>query len=171
MSFTLGVDIGTDRSRGVLADPHGEMIARAERPHKMLVPRPGWADHRAQADWWRGFTTIAQEIIAAGGADPHVIKAVAVSGIGPCMLPLDVAGAPLMNAVLYGVDNRAAEVAELTARIGEDVLIARCGNPLSAQSVGPKVLWLRRSHSTSSPRRRRSRRPQATWCSGSPANT
>ena len=68
-----------------------------------------------------------------------------MSGMGPCMLPVDAAGAPLMNAVLYGVDTRAAaEVTELTARIGGDVVLERCGNALSSQSVGPKLLWLRR---------------------------
>ena len=62
------------------------------------------------------------------------------------MLPVDAAGEPLMNAVLYGVDGRAErEVAELTARIGEDVLLDRCGNALTSQSVGPKILWLKRN--------------------------
>ena len=60
------------------------------------------------------------------------------------MLPVDAAGEPLMNGVLYGVDTRAAkEIAELTARIGEDVLLDRCGNALTSQSVGPKILWLK----------------------------
>ena len=62
------------------------------------------------------------------------------------MLPVDAEGEPLMNGVLYGVDTRAAqEIAELTARIGEDVLLARCGNALTSQSVGPKILWLKRN--------------------------
>jgi xylulokinase len=62
------------------------------------------------------------------------------------MLPVDAAGEPLMNAVLYGVDTRAAkEVAELTERIGADVLLDRCGNALTSQSVGPKILWLKRT--------------------------
>src|SRR5690606_9634642 len=48
--------------------------------------------------------------------------------------------------VLYGVDTRAhREVEELTASIGEDVLLERCGNALTSQSVGPKILWLRRN--------------------------
>ena len=50
-----------------------------------------------------------------------------------------------MNAVLYGVDTRAAkEIAELTDRIGEENLIDWCGNALTSQSVGPKILWFRR---------------------------
>ena len=40
--------------------------------------------------------------------DDADIKAVATSAIGPCMLPVDADGRPLMNGVLYGVDTRAA---------------------------------------------------------------
>jgi xylulokinase len=62
------------------------------------------------------------------------------------MLPVDTQGEPLMNAVLYGVDARAAkEITELTEAIGQDVLLDRCGNALTSQSVGPKILWLKRN--------------------------
>ena len=62
------------------------------------------------------------------------------------MLPVDADGEPLMNAVLYGVDSRAhREIAELTAAIGDDTLLDKCGNALTTQSVGPKILWLKRN--------------------------
>jgi xylulokinase len=52
----------------------------------------------------------------------------------------------LSKAVLYGVDTRAAaEVAELTAEIGEARLVAETGQSLTSQSVGPKILWLKRN--------------------------
>jgi xylulokinase len=62
------------------------------------------------------------------------------------MVPVDADGEALMNGVLYGVDTRAEkEVAELTARIGEAELVAKCGSALTSQSVGPKILWLKRN--------------------------
>jgi xylulokinase len=144
MSLTLGIDIGTFESKGVLVDGTGTIVATATRPHRMLVPRPGWAEHRADEDWWADFVAISREMLAA--RDPREVTAVACSAIGPCMLPVDRDGGPLANAVLYGVDTRAAEeVAELTAAIGESVLLERCGNALTSQSVGPKILWLKRN--------------------------
>jgi len=146
MPYTLGIDIGTFESKGVLVDSSGEIACRAACPHKMIVPQPGWAEHRAREDWWEGFRSITRSILGESNVAPGDIRAVAVSAIGPCMLPVDSAGGPLMNAVLYGVDGRAErEVAELTERIGEDVLLNRCGNALTSQSVGPKILWLRRN--------------------------
>ncbi|WP_300013790.1 FGGY-family carbohydrate kinase [uncultured Roseobacter sp.] len=145
MAYTLGIDIGTYETKGVLVDFEGRVVAQAARGHQMLVPQPGWAEHRPEEDWWGDFVYVCQTLLRDSGVDSRDIKAVACSAIGPCMLPVDAQGAPLMNGVLYGVDGRAeAEVRELTDRIGEDVLIDRCGNALTSQSVGPKILWLKR---------------------------
>src|SRR5215212_6439445 len=145
MKYYLGVDIGTFEAKGVLVDALGEIVASASRAHKMLVPQPGFAEHRPREDWWGGLATLTRELLAVSGIAPPAIAAVGSSAIGPCMLPVDARGEPLMNGVLYGVDTRAAqEVAELTQRIGADVILERCGNALTSQSVGPKILWLKR---------------------------
>jgi len=144
MRCTLGIDIGTFESKGVLVDSAGNIIASASTPHKMLVPQPGWAEHRPNEDWWGDFCLLSKKLIADSGVDPRDIVAVAASAIGPCMLPVDAARQPLMNGVLYGVDTRAArQIAALTERIGEATLLERCGNALTSQSVGPKILWLK----------------------------
>lgn len=147
MTHILGIDIGTFESKGVLADASGAVVATAMRPHTMLVPQPGWAEHRPEEDWWGDLVAITRELLAVSGVDPRAIAAVATSAIGPCMLPVDAGGVPLMNAVLYGVDTRAAaQIASLNARIGEDLILAACGNALTSQSVGPKILWLKETH-------------------------
>ncbi|MEM1076582.1 MAG: FGGY family carbohydrate kinase, partial [Pseudomonadota bacterium] len=145
MPYTLGIDIGTFETKGVLVDQSGVVCAQASRAHKMLVPHPGWAEHRPEEDWWGDFVHVCRALRADGGVAAEDIKGVACSAIGPCMLPVDPQGTPLMNGVLYGVDGRAEEqVRELTEQIGETEIIARCGNALTSQSVGPKILWLKR---------------------------
>ncbi len=144
MTYTLGIDIGTYESKGVLVDGDGRIAAQAVSPHKMLVPQPGWAEHRPDEDWWHDFKAITAEILKTSGIDPAQIACIATSAIGPCMLPVDEAGAPLMNAVLYGVDTRSEkQIASLNAQIGEEQIFATCGNALTTQSVGPKILWLK----------------------------
>ena len=145
MSCYFGIDIGTFESKGILVDGDGRVMASAARPHKMIVPQPGWAEHRPREDWWDDFNFISRKVLADSQIAAASVKAIGCSGIGPCMLPVDAEGEPLGNAILYGVDNRAAEeIVELTGRIGLDVLLERCGNALTSQSVGPKVLWLKR---------------------------
>lgn len=144
MKYYLGIDIGTFESKGVLVDQTGAIAAQAARPHKMLVPQAGWAEHDPDQDWWGDFCFLSKKLIAESGVDPRDIKAVGASAIGPCMLPVDAEGNALMNGVLYGVDTRAAkEIEELNKTLGEDCILDRCGNALTSQSVGPKILWLK----------------------------
>jgi xylulokinase len=112
----------------------------------MLVPQPGWAEHRPKQDWWGDFTFICKNMLAESGIAPNSIRAVGTSAIGPCMLPVDKDGEALSNAALYGVDTRAAkEIVELNAAIGPERILDRCGNALTSQSVGPKILWLKKN--------------------------
>lgn len=144
MAYYLGVDIGTFESKGVLVDGTGEIVAQAARPHKMLVPQPGWAEHDPDKDWWGDFCFLSKALIAQSGIDPKDIRAVGASAIGPCMLPVDRDGNALMNGVLYGVDTRAArEIETLNASLGAARILDECGNALTSQSVGPKILWLK----------------------------
>jgi xylulokinase len=146
MSHYLGIDIGTFESKGVLVDDEGRIVASASKPHRMLVPRPGWAEHRPKQDWWGDFTFISKKLIAGSGIDSKSIRAVGASAIGPCMLPVDANGEALSNAALYGVDARAsAEIDGLNIEIGAERILARCGNALTSQSVGPKILWLKKN--------------------------
>lgn len=140
----LGVDVGTASTKGVLARPDGEILGIAERPHELSLPRPGWAEHDAEGMWWRDFTEICAELLPK--CDGGSVAAVCLSGIGPCFQAGDKDGNPLRPAILYGIDTRASrEVGELTMKYGNANITRRCGNPLSAQSVGPKISWLRRN--------------------------
>ncbi len=146
MSAFIGIDIGTFESKGVLLDECGRVLANAARPHRMIVPQPGWAEHRPDEDWWDDLTALTRALLAESRCPPAEIKAVGVSAIGPCMLAVDANGRPMGNAVLYGVDTRAtAEILSLTQRIGTEALLQTGGNLLTSQSVGPKILWLQRN--------------------------
>ena len=144
MQYLLGIDIGSFSAKGVLLDETGRIVATAQRQHEMRVPGPGLAEHDAEVDWWDGFRLLCRRLITDANIDAATIAAVAASGIGPCVLPVDAAGRPLRPAILYGVDTRASrEIAELDALLGRDLVLARTGNALTTQSVGPKIRWLR----------------------------
>jgi xylulokinase len=146
MSATLGIDVGTYESKGALVGEDGRILATAARRHDLIVPRPGWAEHHPERDWWADVVWLSRKLLSDCGLAAPEVEAVAVSAIGPCMLPVGGDGAPLMNAVLYGIDTRASqEVEELTTRLGAEAILAFCGNALTSQAVGPKILWLKRN--------------------------
>jgi xylulokinase len=146
--LVLGVDIGTSSSKGVLARPDGTIVAVAGRPHPLLLPRPGWAEHDALTVWWGDFLAICRELVETAHATGGQVAAVCISGIGPTLLAADADGQPLRPAILYGIDSRSTrEIAELTERYGAETILTRTGTLLSSQAIGPKLAWLRRNES------------------------
>jgi xylulokinase len=105
------------------------------------MPRPGWFEHDADRVWWAEVADIGRQLCER--ADD--VAGVCVSGIGPCVLVADASGRPLRRAILYGIDTRAErEIVELEQELGADAILARCGSPLTSQSVGPKLRWIQR---------------------------
>lgn len=141
--LVLGVDIGTYEAKGVLVAADGSVVVQHRRPHSVLTPSPGFVEHDPHTVWWAGFVEIAQTLLADSGASAADVRAVAVSGIGPCVLPVDGDGEPLRNAILYAVDSRArTQIDDLNEAYSHEEIIARAGTPLSSQSAGPKILWV-----------------------------
>src|SRR5688572_30087230 len=140
----LGVDIGTYSSKGVICAPDGEVLAEATIEHGLNLPRPGWAEHDAEAIWWGEFVALTRMLLGEriNGED---IGGVAVSAIGACVLPVDAQGHPLRQGILYGIDTRATdEIGWLNERFGEEPMFDLGGMALTSQAIGPKILWILR---------------------------
>ena len=136
----LGIDIGTSSSKGVVSDSLGNVIASSSVEHELLLPSPGYAEHDPINTWWHDFRVIVDDLVIRPS---RKISAIAISGIGPCVLPTDQDGTPLRNAILYGIDTRAREeIKELTEKYGEANVLEKCGSPITTQAVGPKLLWI-----------------------------
>ena len=142
--YFMGIDIGTYESKGVLMDASATVVAYASCPHLLETPEPGYAEHDAEGTWWKDFCQLSNRLISESGVDPADIRAVAASAIGPCCLPVDKDMNPLRKAILYGIDCRAArEIQYLEGKIGKNQIFERFGTPLTTQSAGAKVLWIK----------------------------
>lgn len=142
--YFMGIDIGTYESKGIISDSKGTVIASHACPHIMESPAPGYAEHDALKTWWSDFCVISNSLIEKSKIKPTDIKAVGCSTIAPCCLPVDKDCNPLRKAILYGVDVRAdQEIHFLENHYGKDKIFEKCGTPLTSQSVGAKILWLK----------------------------
>ncbi len=140
----MGIDTGTNSSKGVLIDDQGNVIAQHSTQHAMTNPAPGHYEHDAEKDWWGDLCTISRKLIEKSGADPKDIKALGTSALGADCLPVDENCVPLRKAILYGIDARATdEMAQLTEMYGEEQIRKWYGRPLCSSDVMPKILWIK----------------------------
>ncbi len=144
-AYLLGIDIGTYESKGVLTTGAGEVVATAAVGHELSIPRPGWAEHDADAVWWHDCVTLCRRLLSESRVDPRQIGGVGVSAIAPCVLPVDADGRPLRPGILYGIDTRATDlIPELEQTLGREAIFRQGASHLSAQAAGPKIAWIRR---------------------------
>lgn len=140
MRCTLGVDIGTSSSKGVLVDADGAIVATATRSHDVSRPRTGWVEMDGDV-WWDEFVDLARELLAA--VPDAEVAGVGVSGMGPCILLADEDDRPVRPAILYGVDTRStAQIERMTRELGESEITRIGGSTLTSQAGGPKLVWV-----------------------------
>jgi len=142
----FGIDIGTFSSKAALVTPAGEVLRTAVVPHGISTPAPGHVEQDADGIWWHDVCVLCRQLLDGAPFRGSDVAAVAVSAIGPCLLPLDAAGRPLRPGILYGVDVRAAaEITELDALIGREEIQRFSLMSLTSQAIGPKIRWLRKN--------------------------
>jgi xylulokinase len=148
MAYIIGIDVGTYESKGVLVDRKGQVLISTSVPHKLEIPRPGWAEHDAEITWWGDFKEISNTLVNEAklqyGITSEEILAIGISSIAPAVVPIDKNGNALRKAILYGVDTRTEkEIEYLNTTVGEEAIFAVSGQTLTSQSAGPKILWIR----------------------------
>jgi xylulokinase len=133
----LGIDVGTTATKAVVVDPAGSILAAAERPVELHSPHPGWAEEDPE-QWWENVCSLCRELPVGG------VAAIGVSGMVPCVIPLDGEGSPLRRSIQQNDARAAAEVDELRAALAASDVLERTGSAVTQQSVGPTALWLAR---------------------------
>lgn len=143
-AYFMGIDTGTNSSKGVLIDDQGHVIAEHSTEHAMTNPAPGHYEHDADKDWWGDLCIITKALLEKTGIDPKDVKAVGTSALGADCLPVDEHCRPLRKAILYGIDARATdEMAQLTELYGDEQIRKWYGRPLCSSDVMPKILWIK----------------------------
>ncbi|MCQ4191138.1 glycerol kinase GlpK [Methylocystis suflitae] len=143
MSKLLGaLDQGTTSTRFVLMDKSGGIVAKAQREHRQIYPRPGWVEHDA-AEIWRN----AQAVIAAALAEAKVsardLSAVGVTNQRETTLLWDAAtGAPLHHAIVWMDTRTQAAVDRIAAQGLGELVRANTGLPLATYFSALKLAWL-----------------------------
>jgi xylulokinase len=144
--YLMGIDIGSYESKGVLTDLHGKVLARHAIKHELQFLKPGFVEQDVEKVWWGEFVELTKVLVEGAKIDAKDVMSVGLSGIYS-MVPVDKNADPLRSGgIMYGVDTRSVkEIDEVLSWHGEEKIFKRTGNGLSAQSMGPKILWVKKN--------------------------
>jgi xylulokinase len=136
-----GVDAGTTRIRAIVFTPEGRVVAEGSRPTPVARPRPGWAEHDAEALWQA--TCGALLDATAPIARPARIRGIAVASVGEAFVALDDHGRPTCPVIAWYDERPTPQLARLEAEIGKERLFALTGLSADPTFSLCKLLWLK----------------------------
>ncbi|MBY3367007.1 FGGY-family carbohydrate kinase [Rhizobium laguerreae] len=147
MSITLGLDIGTTSTIGILIELPNSVLGLTSRPSTLHSPQHGWAEEDP-AEWWANVCEITRELIATSGIEARQISAVGVTGMLPAVVLLDDAGYVLRPSIQQSDGRCGEQVEELRAEWNEADFLAKAGNGINQQLVTAKLRWIARHEPT-----------------------
>ena len=137
----VGVDAGTTRIRALVFTPDGRVVAEGSRPTEVERPRPGWAEHDAEALWLAACGALSDA--TAKTARPARIRGVAVASVGEAFVALDRDGRPTCPVIAWYDERPIAQLARLATEIGKAQLYALTGLSADPTFSLCKLLWLK----------------------------
>lgn len=141
----LGIDIGTSATKLVVFSADGKALTSRTVAYTTQYPQPGYVEQNPD-DWWDAVCRGTREMLSEGTVSAGDIAAIGIDGQGWSAIAMDAQGNVLAPDPIW-LDTRAESICEeLNARIGKDAIFALSGNPLKAQYVTAKILWLERNY-------------------------
>lgn len=128
----LGIDLGTQGVRTVLADTSGRVVGEGRAAFGHRTDPVGAMTHDPVADWTA--CTLGAIHAAIREVDRAQIAGVGACGLFPALACLDKAGQPVGDAVLYGDGRAKGYVRKVETSLGAS---------LTGDEVSPRLLWLR----------------------------
>ena len=136
----LGIDVGTTAVKALVVDEAGAVVAEAESPLDVLVPRPVWAEQDPR-DWWAGTVNAVRAACAQAGI--RGVEAIGLSGQMHSSVLLDKADRVLRPAILWNDVRTTIQCQAIVDQVGKAGLRRMVGNPALEGFTAPKLLWMR----------------------------
>lgn len=140
--YILVLDQGTDRSRAMVVNKAGRMVASARKELAHAYPKPGWVEHDGLSIW-SSQAGVAAEALAAAGVNAADLAAVGITGQRETTLVWDrETGRPVYPAILWQ-DRRSDDFCERLKRDGYTPWIqSKTGLVPDSYFSATKIKWI-----------------------------
>ena len=145
----MGIDVGTQGVRCVVADAKGAVVAAKSVAFAKLniAAHEGWYE-QSPADWKNAAGEAVRActaILCEKGIDAAQIRTISVDGTSGTIVPLDADFMPLCNGIMYNDPRAKAEAADVHAAMGLHEI--KHGLKFGASFSLPRILWVMRQRS------------------------
>jgi xylulokinase len=135
----LGVDIGTQSLKAVIADANLGLRGVGQSAYRPTYPRPGWAEQNS-ALWLDALAPAIAQALATAGLAPDDIRGMGICGQLDGCIGVTARGEPIAPAIIW-MDRRATAETE---HVDPGLVRERAGLVLDATHMAAKIRWSER---------------------------
>lgn len=142
--YVIGIDQSTQGTKALLFGGKGELICRADRPHRQIVDERGWVEHDPEEIYCNTLAVI-RDLIVKSGISPSTVACIGISNQRETALAWNRStGKPVYNAIVW----QCARGEEICRRLAgedpgfEEQVKMRTGLQLSPYFSAAKLAWI-----------------------------
>ena len=140
MDYILAIDQSTAGTKGIVFTAAGELVARADLPHRQITNEKGWIEHDPE-EILSNTLAVCRKAVEKAKIDPAAVRAVGISNQRETVVCWDRAsGKPVYNAIVWQC-GRAAPITDRMADRTEEVR-RTTGLQLSPFFSAAKYAWI-----------------------------
>ena len=142
MKYLLALDQGTSRSRSIVFDAGGGIVAMAQREFRQIYPRPGWVEHDPRELWDTQLAT-AREALAKAKLTANDVASIGITNQRETTVVWNKrTGEPVYNAIVWQDRRAEPTCAAMRAQGLEPTFRERTGLVIDAYFSGTKLKWI-----------------------------
>ncbi|HIX28141.1 MAG TPA: glycerol kinase GlpK [Candidatus Blautia stercoravium] len=137
--YIIGIDQSTQGTKALLFDEGGDLIARADFPHRQIIDERGWVEHDPE-EFYSNVIQTVKNVIEKAGVNKEKVVGVGISNQRETALAWDRTGKPIYNAVVW----QCARGEDICERIKDSagMIKERTGLQLSPYFSAAKIAWI-----------------------------
>ncbi len=143
--YVAALDVGTTGTRTIIFDLNGIEIARDYKEWESIFPSPVMVEQKATV-WWNAVHETIVNAIKKAKIDKEEIISVAITNQRETIVPVDVQGNPLHNAIVWQDRRTTQECDWIKEKIGADEVYKTTGLTIDPYFSGSKILWIKNHH-------------------------
>ena len=140
--FVAALDLGTTGCRTFIFDLAGTIIASDYQEWQSFYPSPSFVEQDANT-WWESIKTTIEGAIKKSGIDKTEIVSLSVTNQRETIVPVDIDGNPLYNALVWQDRRTVDQVEFIKSKIGINKIYETTGLTIDPYFSATKILWFK----------------------------
>ncbi len=139
--YILGIDQSTQGTKALLFDDKGNLLERADLPHKQIIDEKGWVEHDP-SEIYTNTIQVVKNVVEKACIDKNAIVSVGISNQRETALAWFLDGTPAHNAIVWQCA-RGEQICKAIEDLGYASTIKdKTGLQLSPYFSAAKIAWL-----------------------------